>query len=117
MPRSGAPGGTTERTGEAGRRRRLRPAAGAKRGPSFIDRKLMSGLRNAYHMLSLPLTVVFLFYNRRQHPSYQVSWPDKFALALRMYRNTRRVPTATTYKAHLAMAAKGFGDKSNEDNE
>jgi O-methyltransferase len=66
----------------------------------------MSGLRNAYHVLSLPLTVVFLFYNRKQHPSYQVSWPDKFALALKMYRNTRRVPTGTTYKAHLAMAAR-----------
>lgn len=107
MPRSAAPGGTTDRTGEAGRRRRLRPGAGPKRGPSFIDRKLMSGLRNAYHVLSLPLTVVFLFYNRKQHPSYQVSWPDKFALALKMYRNTRRIPTGTTPSPDRASRSSG----------
>jgi O-methyltransferase len=71
-----------------------------------FDRFVMPRLRSAYERLSLPVLVLFLFYNRRIHPSYQMSWWAKFGLALRMLRNTRRVDTGTSYKAHLAMAAK-----------
>ena len=35
-----------------------------------------------------------------------MSWSRKLKLALRMWRNTRRVPTGTSYRAHLAMAVK-----------
>ena len=66
----------------------------------------MPRLRSAYERLSLPILVVFLFYNRRIQPSYRMSWPRKFKLALRMLRNTRRVDTGTSYRAHLAMAVK-----------
>jgi O-methyltransferase len=74
--------------------------------PPRLDRIAMPWLRSAYEALSLPVLVLFLFYNRRIHPSYGMSWPAKFKLALRMWRNTRRVPTGTSYKAHLAMAVK-----------
>jgi hypothetical protein len=70
------------------------------------DQRTMVWLRDAYQVLSLPLVVLFLFYNRRIHKSYGMTWARKFRLALRMYRTTRRVKTATSYKAHLAMAVK-----------
>ena len=57
-------------------------------------------------MLSLPVAVLFLFYTRRLHPAYGMTWAKKFTLGWRMYRNTRRVFTGTSYKAHLAMAVK-----------
>ena len=86
--------------------RRWRRSARVQKGPSRLDRKLMPAIRDLYHALSLPLTVLFLFYNRRQHPSYRIGLTRKFRLAVRIYRNTRRVPTGTSYKAHLAIAAK-----------
>jgi len=66
----------------------------------------MPRLRSVYERLSLPILVLFLFYNRRIQPSYGMSWPRKFKLALRMLRNTRRIETGTSYRAHLAMAVK-----------
>jgi O-methyltransferase len=63
-------------------------------------------LRNLQRVSSLPTTVVFLFTNRRIHPSHQMGWRRRISLALRMHHNTRRIPTGTSYKAHLAMAVK-----------
>ena len=78
------------------------PRAHARR----LDRLVMPRLRSAYEALSLPVLVLFLFYNRRIQPSYGMSWLKKLKLAFRMLRNTRRVETGTSYKAHLAMAVK-----------
>jgi len=50
--------------------------------------------------------VLFVLDSRAIHPSYRMSWAKKTKLAARMYRNTRRIETGTSYKAHLAMAAK-----------
>jgi O-methyltransferase len=66
----------------------------------------MEWLRGLYPALSLPLTVLFLFYSDRFHPAYRMTWAKKGALALRMFLTTRRIPTGTSYKAHLAMAVK-----------
>jgi O-methyltransferase len=66
----------------------------------------MAGIRDLNHVVSLPITVMSLFYNRRQHPDYDVTLSQKFALAWRLYCNTRRVTTGTSYKVHLAIAAK-----------
>lgn len=74
--------------------------------PPRLDRIIMPRLRTAYEALSLPVLVVFLFYNRRIDRNYTLSWPAKLKLALRMWRNTRRVPTGGSYRAHLAMAVK-----------
>jgi len=64
--------------------------------------------RRLYETLSLPIATIFLLHNKRFHPSYQLSWYKKFRLAYRMWRNTRRIQTGTSYKAHLAMAVKLF---------
>lgn len=47
-----------------------------------------------------------LCFNARIHPAYAMTWPRKVALGWRMYRNTTKVFTGTSYKAHLAMAVK-----------
>lgn len=76
---------------------------------SSILLKLQTGVRGAareaYHIGSLPFTVVFLLYARFD-PSYGMTWAKKFRLAFRMFYNTRRIHTGTSYKAHVAMAAK-----------
>jgi hypothetical protein len=68
--------------------------------------KRMTWLGQAYERLSLPLTVFFLFNNPQFRPKYAMTWRKKFWLGFRLYRNTRRIRTGLSYKAHLAMAAK-----------
>jgi O-methyltransferase len=63
-------------------------------------------LAKAWATLTLPATVLFLFWNPRVHPSYGLSWRRALALAYKMWRTTRNVTTGTSYKAHLAMASK-----------
>ena len=59
-----------------------------------------------YEFFTMPFIVVTLFYNRKIDRAYPFTWRKKFRLAWRMYRNCLRTMTATSYKAHLAMAAK-----------
>jgi hypothetical protein len=68
--------------------------------------KIMAFIQRQYHTLSLPLTALFLLYNRRIQASYAMTWRKKFALAFKMRRATRKIQSGTSYKAHLAMAAK-----------
>src|SRR5262249_7991231 len=63
-------------------------------------------IRAIHRIIGLPFAVVFLLYDRGIHPAYGMSWAKRFRLALRMYRNTRRIESLTSYKAHLAMAVK-----------
>jgi hypothetical protein len=81
------------------------PGAGRQHA-SAGPRRLAARIRSMHRLLTLPLAVVFLFSNPRIHPSYRMTRRRALALAIRMYRNTRRVFTGTSYKAHLAMAAK-----------
>ena len=83
------------------------PAGGGteKRREPFRAVRLPRRIRSAWAALTLPAAVIFLFHHR-VHPGYELSWPARMKLALRMYRNTQRVFTGTSYKAHLAMAAK-----------
>ena len=75
----------------------------AREGSARVRRFVLA----VYGFFSLPWTVVFLFYgNPRIRPEYRMTWARRFRLAWRMSRNTRRVATGTTYKAHLAMAVK-----------
>lgn len=60
----------------------------------------------ALYVLSVPYSVVAILASDRIHPAYGMTWPRRLALGLRMFRNTLRVPTATSYKTHLAMALK-----------
>ncbi len=71
----------------------------------FGTEALTRRIRSAWAALTLPAAVLFLFH-RRIHPGHRLGWGARFRLALRMYRNTQRVFTGTSYKAHLAMAVK-----------
>jgi O-methyltransferase len=63
-------------------------------------------LSRLWELLTFPSTVLYLFLNPRIDPAYELTWPKKARLALRMLRTTRGVFTGTSYKAHLAMAVK-----------
>jgi hypothetical protein len=67
---------------------------------------LIGKLRSFYEVASLPFIATFLLYDKRIDPSYGLTWRKRFALARRMRRTTRKVQTGTSYRAHLAMAAK-----------
>src|SRR5690349_24620090 len=71
-----------------------------------VRRKRMIRIGEWYERLSFPFAVFLLFANPQFRPKYEMTWRKKFALGLRFYRNTRRVRTGLSYKAHLAMAAK-----------
>jgi hypothetical protein len=69
-------------------------------------RKRLARIGEWYERLSFPVSVFMLFANPQFRPKYEMTWQKKFALGWRFYRNTRRVRTGLSYKAHLAMAAK-----------
>ena len=64
------------------------------------------GFRLLHDLVTFPLTVMALMHSRRMHPAYGMTWLKKFKLAWAMYRNSFRMFTATSWKAHLAMAVK-----------
>lgn len=63
-------------------------------------------LRRAFEPASLPVLTVFLLHNPRIHRSYGMTWRRKLALVRRMRRTTRHVQTGTSFRAHVAMAAR-----------
>jgi Macrocin-O-methyltransferase (TylF) len=67
--------------------------------------RIRTWLSDLVHVASFPIATLFLLYDRFD-PSYGMTWTRKFRLAQRIFRNTRRIETGTSYKAHLAMAAK-----------
>ncbi|MEZ5137612.1 MAG: hypothetical protein R2711_02175 [Acidimicrobiales bacterium] len=64
--------------------------------------------KGAYEWLSIPFAATFLL-SGKIHDAYAMSWWQKVRLAHRLYRNTQVLPTLTSYRAHLAMAAKLLG--------
>ena len=83
------------------RLRRARMVARASFSRWFSER-----FKRLHRAVSLPGTAIALLHDNRIDPAYGMTWRRKLTLALRMYRNTRAVFTGTSYKAHLAMAAK-----------
>jgi O-methyltransferase len=71
-----------------------------------LQNRLHRMVMSAHRAIALPFAVLFLFYDRNIHPAYGMTWSRKLRLALRMHRNTRRISSLTSYKAHLAMAVK-----------
>lgn len=63
-------------------------------------------LLKLHYLLSVPVSILFILSSKRIHPGYQMSLWRRFSLGWRMFRNSLRVPTATSYKAHLVMALK-----------
>ncbi len=77
-------------------------------GGSKVRLRLSGAIRAARELLSVPGAILFLLSSPRFDPSYGLTPARRLALGVRMYRNTRRVTTGTSYRAHLAMAAKLF---------
>ena len=61
-----------------------------------------------YYVLTVPIAIYFILDSKRIHPAYRMNIFKKYWLGLRMFINKFRVPTGTSYKAHLAMALKIF---------
>lgn len=76
------------------------------RRSAFAHSTLAPRLQCLWEVATLPATVLFLLLNPRIDPAYGLTWPGRMRLAVRMLQTTRRVQTATSYKAHLAMATK-----------
>lgn len=66
----------------------------------------MSLLRKLYLVLSVPISILFILNSQKIHKRYAMSIYRKFKLGSTMFLNTIRIPTSTSYKAHLAMALK-----------
>lgn len=65
-------------------------------------------LFRVYEVLTLPFTIHFVLSSPRMHPAYGMTAWKRFKLGMRMYRNTRRIWTGVSFRAHLAMAVKLF---------
>jgi len=63
-------------------------------------------LRIAVHVLSVPYAILAITTSRAFHPHYRMTLLRRLGLGLRMFWNTLRVRTGTSYKSHLAMGVK-----------
>jgi len=63
-------------------------------------------VKKIFGLLSVPVSILFILNSKNIHESYRMSGFSKLKLGLRMFLNTKRIPTATSYKSHLAMALK-----------
>ena len=59
-----------------------------------------------YYVLSAPISILFILNSKSIHPSYRMSCLKKIKLGFKMFIDKIRIPTATSYKSHLAMALK-----------
>lgn len=74
--------------------------------PTRVDDAIRLVFRLVHEFVTSPVTMAALLYNKRIHPAYGMTPWKRLRLAWRIYRNQFRIFTATTWKAHLAMAAK-----------
>lgn len=63
-------------------------------------------LAKVYYVLTVPVALIFIMGSRQLHPAYRMNWIRRLALGTRLFLNTLRVPTGTSYKTHLVMALK-----------
>ena len=59
-----------------------------------------------YHVGSIPFVAIFGLNKRYIHRDYKMTLWGRFRLVTRLWHNTRRITTGTSYKAHVAIAAK-----------
>jgi len=60
----------------------------------------------AQYVLTVPISTLFILNSNTIHPAYRMNLCRRLWLGFRMFWNTARIPTGTTYKTHLAMALK-----------
>ena len=59
-----------------------------------------------YYVLTVPIAIYFILSSRSIDPAYKLGFFRKLSLGTKMFLNKFRIPTGTSYKAHLAMALK-----------
>jgi len=67
---------------------------------------MMRFMIRAHVVLTAPFAILAIMTSESIHPHYRMSWWRRIALGLRMFRNTLRIRTGTSYKTHLVMALK-----------
>lgn len=63
-------------------------------------------LLKIYFVLTAPFAILAILGSPHVHPAHRLGVWQRLALGLRMFLNTRRIRTGSSYKAHLAMAVK-----------
>jgi hypothetical protein len=72
----------------------------------FLEVGLPGYLNTLHHLLTVPVSVLFLTCWARPHPAYGMTRWKRFLLGMRFFWNNTRVVSASSYKAHLLMAMK-----------
>ncbi|MDP1624571.1 MAG: TylF/MycF/NovP-related O-methyltransferase [bacterium] len=60
----------------------------------------------AYYVLSIPISILFILNSKHIHKKYKFTLLKKLGLGFRMFLNTVRIRTGTSYKSHMVMALK-----------
>ena len=60
----------------------------------------------AQYVVTVPISTCFILSSNTIHPAYRMNFCRRLWLGFRMFWNTVRIQTGTTYKTHLAMALK-----------
>ncbi len=69
-------------------------------------RRFYRSIHYFHIIITVPISILFLLKSSKIHPAYKMSFPRKVALGLKMFVNTVRIPSGSSYKLHLAMALK-----------
>jgi O-methyltransferase len=56
--------------------------------------------------LTAPISVLFILWRKNIHPAYRMGILRKLKLARKMFKNTKRIETGTSFKGHMLMALK-----------
>jgi O-methyltransferase len=68
--------------------------------------KLSKLIHYAHVVVTMPISLVFLFDSKVIHPAYRMSWFRRLKLGFTMFLNNIRIPTGSSYRAHMIMAMK-----------
>lgn len=60
--------------------------------------------RSTYKLLSTPWAILYLAYSNRIDPAYKMNYWKRLLMGWRFYRNSRKVTSGTSWRAHLVMA-------------
>jgi len=77
-----------------------------KSSPFGKQQKPMPWLYRLYDLVTLPFTIHFLLSSPQVHADYHLNAWRRFRFGMQLYRNTFRIWTGLSYRAHLAMAVK-----------
>ncbi len=66
----------------------------------------MRRIMKLYALAVAPFSILFILHSKKISPAYGMTAWRKLSLGFKMLRNKLRIPTGTSFKAHLAMALK-----------